>query len=102
MISKYLSMKKLIIIMVLILSNKFVSAQGCVAIRSNGNTCSMSKPGDTKGWQLNLNNRYFKSYKHFVGTEEQKQRVDSGTEVINHAYSLDITLTRTIDKRWSF
>src|SRR4051812_12394469 len=78
-----------------------VNAQGCVAIRSNGNTCTLGKPGDAKGWQLNLNNRYFRSYKHFVGTEEQKERQEAHTEVINHAYSLDMTLTRYLDSRWS-
>ena len=51
-------------------------AQGCVAIRSNGNTCSLGKPGEAKGWQFNFNNRYFKSYKHFVGKEEQHERVE--------------------------
>lgn len=95
-------MKNIIMVLVLVLSNKISTAQGCVAIRSNGNSCSIGKPEDVKGWQLNLNNRYFKSYKHFVGTTEQKHRVDSATEVINHSYSLDITLTRTINTRWSF
>ena len=75
------------------------SAQGCVAIKGTAGICS--KPSDAKGWELNLNERYFKSYKHFVGTEEQKQRVDSGTNVINHAYELDITATKTINSRWS-
>jgi hypothetical protein len=50
---------------------------------------------------MNLNNRYFKSYKHFVGTAEQKQREADGSNVINHAYELDITATRTINLRWS-
>lgn len=77
------------------------NAQGCVAIRSNGNTCSVDKPADAKGWQLNVNNRYFKSYKHFRGKEEQKERVDSSTQVINHSYWLDITVTRTFNNRWS-
>lgn len=97
-------MKALItsIILVFILNIQSSNAQGCVAIRSNGNACSMGNPGSAKGWQLNLNNRYFKSYKHFVGTEEQKERVDSGTQVINHSYSMDITLTRNINSRWSF
>lgn len=76
-------------------------AQGCVAIRSNGNSCTMGNPAAVKGWQMNLNNRYFKSYKHFVGTEEQKERVENGTEVINHNYSLDITATRYFNSRWS-
>lgn len=76
-------------------------AQGCVAIRSSGNSCSMGNPAAAKGWQLNFNNRYFKSYKHFVGTIEQKEREENGTEVINHSYSLDITATRYFNTRWS-
>lgn len=78
-----------------------LNAQGCVAIRSGGNTCSMSNPATTKGWQLNFNTRYFKSYKHFVGTVEQKERVDHGTEVINHSLNWDFTLTRILNSRWS-
>jgi hypothetical protein len=75
------------------------NAQGCVAIKGTAGVCG--RPSDAKGWELNLNNRYFKSYKHFVGTEEQKERVEKGSEVINHAYELDITATRTINSRWS-
>lgn len=76
-------------------------AQGCVAIRSNGNTCSLGKPGEAKGWQFNFNTRYFKSYKHFVGKEEQHERVENGTEVINHSLNFDFTLTRALSNRWS-
>ena len=43
---------------------------------------------------LNINNRYFKSYKHFVGKEEQKQRVENGTNVINHSYTMDLFLVK--------
>ncbi len=75
------------------------NAQGCVAIKGISGICS--RPSDAKGWDLNLNNRYFKSYKHFVGTVEQKERVEKGSEVINHAYELDITATRTLNSRWS-
>ena|SRR2546421_4528416 len=79
-------------------------AQGCVAIRSTGGFCSPSMDHAAKpsSWIVGLNNRYFKSYKHFVGTAEQKQRVEQGTEVINHAYTLDVLLTRNINARWSF
>lgn len=94
-------MKKIIITIAALYIYQHSAAQGCVAIRSTGNSCSLGKPGEAKGWQLNLNNRYFKSYKHFVGTVEQKHRVDSATEVINHSYSLDITLTRAFNSRWS-
>jgi hypothetical protein len=75
------------------------NAQGCVAIKGTAGVCS--KPSDIKGWEMNLNNRYFKSYKHFVGTIEQKERVENGSQVINYAYELDITVTRTFNSRWS-
>jgi hypothetical protein len=77
------------------------SGQGCVAIRSNGNSCSVGKPSDAQGWQINLNNRYFRSYKHFVGTKEQHERTEQNTEVVNHTYSLDITATKFFNNRWS-
>src|SRR5687767_1659460 len=94
-------MKKLLAIIPIIFFVYYAAAQGCVAIRANGNTCSMAKPGDEKGWSLNFNNRYFKSYKHFVGTEEQKHRVEEGTEVINHAFAWDFTLAKSLNKYWS-
>ncbi|MES1159190.1 MAG: hypothetical protein ABUM51_00390, partial [Bacteroidota bacterium] len=68
-------------------------AQGCVAIRSTGGFCSAGKEAQidtTHKWQFSTNNRYFKSYKHFIGTDEQKQRQTLGTEVINHQYTLDM------------
>src|SRR6266496_45045 len=81
---------------VLVLNNN-ANAQGCVAIRSTGGSCLMRHPDSAK-WTFNLNNRYYKSYKHYVGTEEQKYRIDSGTNVINYAYTLDLALTRNINK----
>jgi hypothetical protein len=74
-------------------------AQGCVAIKGTAGICS--RPTDAKGWEMNINNRYFKSYKHFVGTVEQKQRVKEGSNVINHSFEMDITAIRTINSRWS-
>lgn len=83
------------------------NSQGCVAIRSLGGVCTMdhmnhvSTDSIQSKWQFSLNNRYFESFRHFVGTEEQKQRVDGGTEVINHAYSMDLGLVRNLNDRWS-
>jgi hypothetical protein len=74
-------------------------SQGCVAIKGTAGICS--RPTDAKGWELNLNNRYFRSYKHFVGTIEQKQRIEEASNVINHAYELDVTATRILNSRWS-
>ncbi|MHC2991061.1 hypothetical protein OB13_05495 [Pontibacter sp. HJ8] len=83
-------------------------AQGCVAIRSNGMVCTMEHPVDeatadaaAKGWQVNVAHRYFKSFRHFRGDEEQKERLELNTEVINWQNSLDLTLLRQLNSRWS-
>ncbi|MES2004922.1 MAG: hypothetical protein V4450_10405 [Bacteroidota bacterium] len=92
-----------IFISIFVLSS-YANAQGCVAIKSVGGLCSMDHNGvDTsnKKWLLNVNNRYYNSYKHFVGEEEQKQRVEAGTQVINHAYTMDIAVTHILNSRWS-
>ena len=78
------------------------NAQGCVAIRSTGGMCTMDHADTSSSkWLFNANNRYFNSFRHFVGTVEQTQRADLGTEVINNAYTLDLAITRNINKRWS-
>lgn len=84
------------------------NAQGCVAIRSNGGVCTMSDMHDmddtnkTNSITLGLNNRYFRSYKHFVGKEEQKERAEHNTEVINWNFSSELALTKQFNNRWSF
>lgn len=93
-------MKKLLLLIAAFCCTCIYSfSQGCVAIKGTAGICG--KPSDAKGWEMNLNNRYFKSYKHFVGTEEQKHRIEEGSNVINYAYELDITATRTVNLRWS-
>lgn len=98
-------MKRLLIIALLSsIISQFSYSQGCVAIKSTGGFCTrdlMGAHGDGDQWLLNLNNKYFRSYKHFVGTDEQKQRTEQGTEVINHQYALDMNLTRILNARWS-
>lgn len=99
-------MKKILFsVLVIIISisvSENANAQGCVAIRSTGGVRDPQfAVSDSTGWSMNINNRYFKSYKHYVGKDEQKYRVDSGTNVINHSYTMDIDLTNHINSRWS-
>lgn len=80
-------------------------AQGCIAIRSTGGVCTMDHAAlaDTLSkWEFNMNNRYFKSFRHFSGTTQEKQRVALGTDVINHQYTMDLTPTFHLNKWWSF
>ena len=72
-----------------------INAQGCVAIRG------LSSCGNTFGGNVNLMKgeflsqagfRYFKSFRHFRGSHEEKNRIEDGTQVINHSYFLDLSL----------
>ena len=56
-------------------------AQGCVAVRQMGGLNPLSSNGYTlpkNEFQVGLNYRYFHSWRHFVGTEEQKERQTTG------------------------
>jgi hypothetical protein len=95
-------MKRILFIATILLTisiSQKIYSQGCVAIKGTAGVCS--RPTDFRGWDLNFNTRYFKSYKHFVGTIEQEQRVEEGTNVINHSFEMDITATKTLNSRWS-
>ena len=96
-------MKQLFILIAIITIAQYnVKAQGCVAIKSNGGYCSSTGHGAAnQPWTLSINHRYFRSYKHFVGTEEQKQRTAGGTEVVNYAHTTDFNLSKTLKKGWS-
>ena len=90
----------------ILLNNSAVFAQGCVAIRSTGGITTMDEhPDSTKSnsyWLLNSNSRYYKSFRHFVGKQEQFYRIDQlHNNVINKVYTQDVTLTRVLNNRWS-
>lgn len=90
----------LIISILFILStNQKTFSQGCVAIKGIGGICN--RPSEAGSWYLDINTRYFKSYKHFVGKEEQKEREKEGSNVINHSFESDFTITRVFNSRWS-
>lgn len=79
-------------------------AQGCVAIRGfstcSGELANKDAAGFHKGeWSLNTNFRHFKSYKHFVGTEEQVERVEEHTNVINRSYFYDLSISYSFTDR---
>jgi hypothetical protein len=79
------------------------AAQGCVAVRSTGNINILHTGENAKGtWQLSTTARSFRWFRHFSGTEENKQRLIDGTEVINHQTAIDLSLTRIVNDRWSF
>jgi hypothetical protein len=91
------------------------SAQGCVAVRQMGGINAMfasSSYNLNKGdFQVGANYRYFHSWRHFVGTEEQKQRqntgggigadgVDHGNAVNIYSHALDLNLSYAVSNRF--
>lgn len=95
-------MRKLVLLLSVYLLSQFpAQSQGCVAIRSSGGSCSKIHPETTKGWTVSTSYRYFKSFRHFVGTEEQHERLEQNTEVINWAHSLSLEFVRQFNNRWS-
>ena len=95
----------LTICLFILLRNTTAFAQGCVAIRSTGGITTMDEHPDSTSsngyWLFNSNSRYYKSFRHFVGKQEQFQRTELHNNVINKVYTQDLTLTRVLDNRWS-
>ncbi|ADB40644.1 hypothetical protein [Spirosoma linguale] len=86
--------------------NVTASAQGCVAVRHMSCAAPAGSADYFKQrnghWQVSAGYRFFRSYKHFVGDEEQKQRVEQGTNVVNVSHALDLGLTYLVNQRLSF
>ncbi|MCB0592685.1 MAG: hypothetical protein H6557_30810 [Lewinellaceae bacterium] len=79
------------------------NGQGCVAIRhfsSCGNNNFHSQFLSGGDWQLGMNYRYFKSFRHFRGTDEEPDRVANGTEVVNHSHAWDFNITLGLNERF--
>ena len=75
-------------------------SQGCIAIR-NVTPFGTQFDNTAKTWQFSMNYRYFRSFRHFIGTEEQKQRQEDHTEVINKDNSLTFGANYTLSSRWN-
>ncbi len=81
-----------------------VQAQGCVAVRhmstcSNPNATNSNTNLMAGQWQLTSTYRYFRSFRHFRGTHEEKERLRIGNEVINTTHALDLGITYAITGR---
>jgi hypothetical protein len=90
-----------------------VSAQGCVAVRQMGGVNALSGGGYALGkgeFTTGLNYRYFHSWRHFVGTEEQHERqttgggfyangVEKGNAVNIYSWAVDLNFAYAINDR---
>ncbi|AFL83216.1 hypothetical protein Belba_0559 [Belliella baltica DSM 15883] len=79
-----------------------IHAQGCVAIRQFsgiGNAVGQGNILEKGEWNISSNYRYFKSFRHFSGTEEHPNRVADNTEVINWSHGVDLNVSYAISER---
>src|SRR5688572_31614197 len=88
-------------------------AQGCVAVRQMGGVNSLSSNGFTLSpgeFQIGAAYRYFHSWRHFVGTEEQHERQitgggrdangnERGNAVNIYSHALDLNISYGLTSR---
>jgi len=78
--------------------------QGCIVARSSEQVMGPESSEGYMGageWTFTAGYRHQFSFRHFVGPEEQKQRIQLGTQVMNKINLLDYNLNYTISRRWS-
>ena len=91
----------------LLLATVFLSeqgnAQGCIPLRNIAGfgQYNLTDNGfSVSDWQLNINTRYFKSFRDFKGTIDQKTARQN--EAVVKSYSTDFSLSRLFRNGWSF
>jgi len=85
-----------------ILFSSPVKSQGCIMVRNIsgfGQYNLTDNAFSTSDWHININNRYFKAFRDFKGTQDQKTQEQN--QSIIRSYSLDITLSRLLRNGWS-
>jgi hypothetical protein len=96
-------MKKLTILLLSFwFFNQPAQSQGCIAIRNIsgfGQYNLTDNAFSTSDWQLNINNRFFKSYHDYKGTVDQK--TPKQNEAVVKSYSMDISISRLMRDGWS-
>lgn len=84
------------------------AAQGCVVARGAGLSAEhlglqgmSEQESKISPLELSTSYRWLHSDRHFVGSEEQRERQREGSEVINSSHFMDIALTYSFNPRFS-
>jgi hypothetical protein len=83
-----------------------LTAQSCVLTRLDSPVLSafdkdFSPDAVREPWQMTLGWRYGYSFRHFVGTDEQEQRLEEGSQVVNNVNLADLGLRYSFNSRTS-
>lgn len=96
-------MKKIITLLLgLWLFNKTTQSQGCIPVRNIagfGQYNLTDNSFSTSDWQLNINTRYFKSFRDFK--EKVDQKTPKQNEAVVKSYSTDLSVSRFFRNGWS-
>ena len=65
------------------------------------NTCERSEHTKPRLWTVGFGYRYQPSFRHFIGTVEQKQRELNRTQIYNLYHLFDLSVERQLTPRWS-
>ena len=76
-------------------------AQGCVAVKNMSSHSLNYGDEAARGWQFSLNYRYFRSFKHFKGSDYQEERLENHTEVINNDNSVILGVDYRFSNKWN-
>lgn len=52
-------------------------------------------------WEVSFGYRYQKSFRHFVGTVEQKHREEEDSAIVNRIHLFDVGISYQLTRRWS-
>ena len=94
--------KHTILFLSLWLFNQSANSQGCVVVRNIsgfGQYNLTDNAFSSSDWQLNINNRYFKSYRDFRGTVDQK--TPKQNEAVVKSFTTDFSIGRLLRNGWS-
>jgi hypothetical protein len=84
---------------------QFAHGQGCIIARSNGEVGGPASEGGylTPGeFSFGIGYRHQFSFRHFVGSVEQKQRIALGTQIENKINLENLSVTYQATRRFSF
>ena len=94
-------LKHIPVLLLFFIATYHLNAQGCVAIRGNSAGENFGNTVNLMAGEFNVQTgfRYFKSFRHFRGDHEESNRVAEGTNVINHAHFVDLSISYGITDR---
>ena len=95
--------KDILFVIAFVLCCSHALAQGCIAVRNLVGFGQFALPKyeeEPTKWLINVNTRYFKFEKEYWGTDNQDVKTED--QKPTRVFVADVSITRMLDKGWSF